>query len=91
LWTSLVYASNPARQQQSKNPTTYFEDKPAMTVDIPRQGAGVCVIPGPSLQTLISGAEVFPAGNIYVAWTHSWGAQTARLHKSCYPVQEIAA
>lgn len=75
LWTSVVYASNPARQQQSKNPVIYFEDKPAMAVDIPRQGAGVCVIPGPSLKTVISGAETFPAGNIYVAWTQFVGGE----------------
>lgn len=75
LWTSPVYATNPARQQQSPNPVTYFEDKPALAVDMPRQGGGACVIPGPSLKTIISGGELFPAGNIYVTWTQFTGGE----------------
>lgn len=41
---------------------THFQDKPAIAVDIPRQGAATCTIPTVPEQS-------FPGGRVYAAWS----------------------
>ncbi|MBV8552378.1 MAG: hypothetical protein JOY54_13830 [Acidobacteriaceae bacterium] len=65
----VAYSNPPARTQTPPNATTYFEDKPAIAVDLPRPGANTCTVPGPSTAGGASSPEAFKTGNIYVAWT----------------------
>ena len=53
----------------------HFIDKPSLTVDIPRAGAGTCSIPGTAATSTAPAIPVqtFAAGNIYIAYTNFVG------------------
>jgi hypothetical protein len=65
-------------------------DKPWITVDIPRPGAGVCSIPGGSGPDGIAGSaddvplQTFPAGNVYVAYSTFLGQDPSNPHSSLW-------
>jgi hypothetical protein len=48
---------------------TEFLDKPWIAVDIPRAGAGTCVIPGSGG----TASQTVPAGNLYIAYSKFYG------------------
>jgi hypothetical protein len=49
-----------------------FLDKPWVTADVPRPGAGQCTIAGSPTQT-------FPAGNVYMAYAMFTGSQSTKI------------